>query len=1374
MRRGEPVSQDRLIEELWGERAPQGAVKALQVAVSRLRRALAPEGRRLVSTPAGYRLLLEPGELDLERFDALADEGRRALAAGLPERAAARLRAALAEWRGPPLADLAFEAFSQAEVARLEGVRAAALEDRIEADLRLGRHGELVAELEALVARDPLRERPRAQLMLALYRAGRQADALDAYREAARTLDAELGLRPGPELESLQRAILAQDPALDRPAAPAAEAPAAGRSRTTATILFTDLAGSTRMRAQLGDEQADAVRREHDRRIRDVLAVHRGREVKTLGDGFLAVFESAGAAVASAVDVQRAIDRQSGRGATALGLRVGVGAGDVAWEGGDVFGTPVVEAQRLCAAAAAGEILVADTVRLLAGSSLEAPVEDAGELALRGLERPVHAWRVRWAAQRTVAVPLAAALAVDGATAFAGRAAELDELRRAWDEVSAGRRRAILLCGEPGIGKTRLAAEVAAYAAGLGGVVLYGHADDGLAVAAQPFAEALSAYAAACPPDELRVQLGAHAGELAPVLPALATSLRGIAEPAPAAPEVERLRLLDATASLLAAAGSAAPVLLVLDDLHWADELSLLLLRHVLRADDRMRVLVLATYRDTEPSRSPLLADVVTGLARQPDVSRLELAPLAEPDVAAILTDAGRPPSLAPRVRAMTEGNPFFVGEVVRALGEGDTPEAAVTPRVRDVVRWRLARLPAGAAEVLTAAAVAGPEFDADIVAAAGGIDAERTLDALEAAERARLVRPAGALDRFGFAHALVRQTIIGDLAAGRRVRLHARVATALERATRTRAVPAGELAAHLDAAGGLVDARTALRYARRAGDEAAASLAFDVAAEHYERARRAHDRLPDRSVEQRLDLDLARGRALRLAGDEGAHGALRRTAADAEAAGDGARMAEAMLTFALGEIDFLREDPEMVALLHRALALLPSDDSAARAQLEAFLALHALYSIPHAARREMADRALAMARRVGDRDALAEVLGAHSWTDMDPERRGERLAIADELVRVAPSTMPYAECEGHVFRFVALVESGDIQGADAALAAARSAARVPISHWMVLQWEAARAMLAGRLADAEALSIRGAEAAREAGAPPSVVEFQFVGLLWCIRASAGPTRRAGAARRHGAGAPRSPGLVVRQRGPAGMRAGGPRRRPQRPCRGGRPRPPGGAAHHRLDDDDDRRRRRLRSARRPFACGAVVRPAGAVRGRHVHACRPARPRRRAACADARTPGRGRGPPASGRGALRADGCARVPRDRSLRARPAAAAGLGGRFAPRTGARSGRGARHAGLVATGASGAGERRRRPRRLTAGPASRPPNIRAVPVRGRRGSTLAAAPLSAAQRQPGTSSTCVLWSTRRDGCSPTNAAASRRPAATSLAAESDDDQQS
>jgi DNA-binding SARP family transcriptional activator len=1103
--RGSTVSRARLVDDMWGEQDPQGSVKTLQVAVSRLRRDLGDGAQRLVTTPQGYRLHIEPGELDLARFEALCEEGRRELATGSGERAAARLRAALAEWRGPPLADVSLEPFAPAEIATLEALHAAALEDRIEADLASGRHGEVVPELEALVARHPFRERLRGQLMLALYRAGRQSDALAAYRQAVRTLDAELGLRPWPELERLERAILAQDPALERGPPAAAEAAAPDHRRATATIMFTDIVGSTQMRSELGDEDADAVRREHDRRLRDVIAAHGGREVKALGDGFLAVFDSAGAAIACATGVQRTIDRQAHRGRVPVAVRVGMGAGDVAWESDDVFGTPVVEAQRLCAAARPGEVLATDAVRLLAGSAARDAVEDAGEFSLRGIAHPVRAWRVRWTSSRTVAVALAPALAFEGAAVFAGRETPVAALRQAWSDASDGRCRGVFVTGEPGMGKTRLAAELAAHVAEQGGVVLYGRCDDGPAAPAQPFAEALSAYVAACPPDELRTQLGARAAELLPILPELSERLPGIAAAAPAAPEVERLRTLEATAALLQAAGEAAPVLLVVDDLHWAEDLSLLLVQHVLRADARMRVLVVATYRDSEPSRSPLLPAVVTGLARRPDVSRLELAPLTELDVAAILGDAGRSSSLAPRVRAATEGNPFFVGEVMRALGEGDTPERAVTPRVRDVVRGRLARLPAGTVDVLRAAAVAGQEFDADIVATASGIDAERTLDALEAAEQARLVRPAGSLDRFSFAHALVRQTIIGDLAAGRRARLHARIAAALELAARKRAVPAGDLAAHLDAAAGLVDARTTLRYALQAGDEAAAGLAFDVAAEHYERARRAHDRLPDGPVGQRLDIDLARASALRLAGDDRGHAALRRVAADAEAAGDGPRMTEALLTYELGTgSDFLREDHEMIGLLHRALGLLPAEDSAARARLEAFLALDALYSIPDAERRERADRALAMARRVGDPDALVSVLSAHSWTAMGPERRRERLALAEELVSAAPDGSPYVECEGHIFRFAALVESGDVRGADAAMAAARAAARSPIANWAVLEWEAIRSLLAGRLTEAEKLAVRSAETARAAAFPESVVEFSFMALVWCLRLAQG------------------------------------------------------------------------------------------------------------------------------------------------------------------------------------------------------------------------------------------------------------------------------
>jgi DNA-binding SARP family transcriptional activator len=1099
LRGGEPVSRDQVIADLWGERPTDGAVKTVQAVVSRLRRALGGEASRLVTGAGGYRLRVEPDELDLARFERLCEDGRRALATGRPERAAARLRAALEEWRGPPLADV-YEPFAAPEIARLEDLRAAAIEDRVEADLASGRGSELVGELETLVEREPLSERLRGQLMLALYRSGRQGEALDAYRDAVRTLDAELGLRPGPGLEQLQEAILAHDPALHGvpPTGPAREVE---RRRATATIVFAELAGSAEMRAQLGHAQADAVRGEYDRRMRDVLAAHGATGVKALGDGVLAAFAAAGQALACAVEMQRATDRQSRRGPATLELRIGIGAGDVTWAGDDYFGTPVVEAQRLAGAAPATGILLAEAVRLLAGGGSEVELEDLGEQTLDGLVQPVRAWSVRWPAQSAVAVPFPAQLGFAGGGPFAGRGPELAALQAAWDDATAGRRNGFLVSGEPGIGKTRLAAEIAEHARRREGVVLYGRSDDGLSPPAEAFAQALGAYAAACPVDELRVQLGGRAGDLIALLPELAERVPGVAEPAPAEPDVERLRVLEAAVALLGAASETAPVLLVLDDLHWADDLSLVLLRHVLRADVAMRLLVLATYRDTEPSRSPLLADVVAGLARRDDVHRLELGPLAEPEVATVLAGAGREPSLAARVRAVTEGNPFFVGEVARALGDDGELAASLTPRVRDVVRWRLARLPEGTAEVLAAAAVAGAEFGADVVASAADIELERALDALEAAERARLVRPAATLDRFTFAHALVRELVADELPAARRTRLHARIAHALERAAATRAVPASELAEHFAAAGAFVDAGTTMRHTRAAGDEAAAALAFDVAAEQYERALLAHARLPDARQDERLELELARGRALALAGDPAALAVLRGIAAAADRAGDGETMAEALLTLRLDYADLIEEDAAMVALLRRALELLPPGDSAIRARLEGFFAQEAFSSVPEGERRAMVLGALAMARRVGDPAALASVLTAHAWIVAGPESLAERMAIADELVAVGrEADLPYAECDGQQARFLAFVELGDIAGADAALAAAHAAARTTKSQWTVGFLDAARALLGGRFADAEAAAMRSREAARETLAPEALEESAYVRLVSCIR----------------------------------------------------------------------------------------------------------------------------------------------------------------------------------------------------------------------------------------------------------------------------------
>ncbi|HSC90965.1 MAG TPA: AfsR/SARP family transcriptional regulator [Gaiellaceae bacterium] len=350
------VPAERLVDELWPEGPPQTAATAVQVYVSRLRKALGPAA--IATRGRGYVVEVEDGRLDLQRFEALAAAGRRALAEGDAERAATLLRDALAEWRGPPLADLAGEAAAAPAIARLEALRVSAIEDRAEADLALGRHAELAEELEALVAGNPHRERLRAQLMLALYRAGRQAEALAVYREGRRALVEELGIEPGPALQRLEQAILVHDPSLDPEPA-----------RMDATVIFADLGvaapadDATRARDFLARASAEAA---------GAVAALGGTIQEGIAGAVLATFageDHVARALAAALALR---DRLDPLGHPRLALATGeVLAGARADGGAFVTGPPVGAAALLVREAAAGEIVVGEEVAEAAGARFE-------------------------------------------------------------------------------------------------------------------------------------------------------------------------------------------------------------------------------------------------------------------------------------------------------------------------------------------------------------------------------------------------------------------------------------------------------------------------------------------------------------------------------------------------------------------------------------------------------------------------------------------------------------------------------------------------------------------------------------------------------------------------------------------------------------------------------------------------------------------------------------------------------------------------------------------------------------------------------------------------------------------------------------------
>src|SRR6516225_6382806 len=635
----EAISADRLIDELWGEQPPASAQHAVQVHVSGIRKLLRSSDEVAVrTTPAGYVIDVAPELIDARRFERLLEEAQDALAQD-PSRAQALFELALALWRGPPLAECGQSELARLEANRLDELHTLALEGVAEAGLTRGEHGEAIGAIRALVAANPLRERPRRLLMLALYRSGRHAEALSAYRDACAALD-EIGLQPGPELRELEAAILRHD-------------------------------------------------------------------------------ES---------------------------LRAATGAGSGSSTRGD-DGAPI---------------------------------------------------------------PLPPRLQELPATRFVGRVPERERLGQLSREASQGNRRLVLVSGEPGIGKTRLATYAAHLAHSEGAAVLWGACSEELAVPYEPWIQICRHVVEHAPQELLERHLESHGGELSRLVRQLSQRIPDLPAPQSSDPETERYLLFNAVAGLLEAVAETVTLCVMLDDLHWADARSLALLKHV---------------------------------------QRIELHGLGVDEVAEIMTAAAGHEleadavELAAQIAAETDGNPFFVGEILRGLSESGaltfdegaqrwsidgSVGIALPESVREVIERRVERLGEETLEALRLAAVIGREFDLRLLCAALGVEEVSLLDRVEAAMAASvLAESSDQVGRFRFVHALINQTLYGGITATRRARMHQRVAEALEELYgQDPGEHLAELALHWRLAAVSVDKTKAADYALKAGRRALASLA--------------------------------------------------------------------------------------------------------------------------------------------------------------------------------------------------------------------------------------------------------------------------------------------------------------------------------------------------------------------------------------------------------------------------------------------------------------------------------------------------------------------------------------------------------------------
>lgn len=749
----------------------------------------------------------------------------------------------------------------------------------------------------------------------------------------------------------------------------------------TVTIFFSDIEGSTALSAA-SDDIGRSLIRECNELVRQQVAAQQGIAVKDTGDGVMAAFTSVRRAVQCAIDVQRRLEQRNlARPDQVVRVRIGLNTGEVIREREDLFGSTVNAAARVQDTAVPDQILVSEGVRFLLGPGSGVELNDVGEFEFKGFDDPWRLFEVEW---RETARPIDAS---SMQTPFVGRESHRTQFREMLDSVARGHGALTMLGGEPGIGKTRLTGEVIAEARARGMLTFVGHCYEMEGVPPyMPFVEVLETTARLLSPETFIELLGDDASQAAKLSPELRRLFPQIPDPPDLPPEQNRRYLMNSIRDFIARAAAAQPLLIVIEDLHWADESTLLLFRHLAQRVAEIPILMIGTYRHTELEGAESLARMLEDLTRARVGHQITLRPMDSDDVASMLRarSGGEPPAtLVSLMLDRTQGNPFFVEELFTFFGEQgrlfgadgrwrselDIEDEDVPDSVRLVVGRRLERVSDDCRTALTMAAVVGRTCTFDLLSQIVDVEDQALLVAMDDAQQARLAfsQSSGVDVTITFAHELTRQTLLADLSVPHRQHLHLRVADAIEQAAaESVGERAADIAHHLSRAGSLADVSRLVRFTRIAAERAETASGWVEASRQYGVCLELLGEGAD--PETRAELLAARGRCAWLAGEpREAVSDLRAAIQQFSATGrhsDAARAGLALLEIPSSSV-------RRIATAEEALALLGSDEP----RLESLLTIARLQMrrLDHDAEERMSAR-------------LSELTATHSFDDVTAE----------------------------------------------------------------------------------------------------------------------------------------------------------------------------------------------------------------------------------------------------------------------------------------------------------------------------------------------------------------------------------------------------